>query len=153
MGSRLVLETDVPGRLRFAHALVRQALEDDLTTLRRVHLHRDLAHAIEGRSVVPDSAVAELAHHFAEAAVAGEGERAAHYAERAAVQTLDRGAPEQAVELFERALDLLPDDADPEGRRRGELPAACALLLDRGGHRAAGRHLPQVAGTCAGTAE
>jgi len=121
VGSRLVLETDVPGHLRFAHALVRQTLEDELTTLRRVHLHRDLAHAIEGRFEVPDSAVAELAHHFAEAAVAGEGERAAHYAERAAVQALDRGAPEQAVELFERALDLLPENADPEGRRREQL--------------------------------
>jgi class 3 adenylate cyclase/tetratricopeptide (TPR) repeat protein len=121
VGSRLVLETDVPGQLRFAHALVRQTLEDELTTLRRVHLHRDLAHAIEGRFDVPDSAVAELAHHFAEAAVAGEGERAAHYAERAAVQALDRGAPEQAVELFERALDLLPENADPEGRRREQL--------------------------------
>ena len=121
VGSRLVLETDMPGHLRFAHALVRQTLEDELTTLRRVHLHRDLAHAIEGRFGAPDSAVAELAHHFAEAAVAGEGERAAHYAERAAVQSLDRGAPEQAVELFERALDLLPEDADREGRRRGEL--------------------------------
>jgi len=126
VGSRLVLETDVPGQLRFAHALVRQTLEDELTTLRRVHLHRDLALAIEGRFGAPDSAVAELAHHFAEAAVAGEGERAAHYAERAAVQALDRGAGEQGIDLFERALDLLPADADPDGLRRDQLYAQLA---------------------------
>jgi class 3 adenylate cyclase/tetratricopeptide (TPR) repeat protein len=126
VGSRLVLETDVPGQLRFAHALVRQTLEDELTTLRRVHLHRDLALTIESRFGAPDSAVAELAHHFAEAAVAGEGERAAHYAERAAVQALDRGAGRQAVDLFERALDLLPAGADPDGRRRDELYAQLA---------------------------
>jgi class 3 adenylate cyclase/tetratricopeptide (TPR) repeat protein len=126
VGSRLVLETDVPGRLRFAHALVRQTLEDELTTLRRVHLHRDIANALEARSDVPDSAVAELAHHFAEAAVAGEGERAAHYAERAAVQALDRGAPEQAADLLQRALDLFPADADPDGLRRDRLYAQLA---------------------------
>ncbi len=123
VGSRLVLETDVPGRLRFAHALVRQTLEDELTTLRRVHLHRDLALATEARFGAPESAVAELAHHFAEAAVAGEGERAAHYAERAAVQAIDRGAPEQAADLFQRALDLLPPDVDPDGLRRDRLYA------------------------------
>lgn len=126
VGSRLVLETDVPGQLRFAHALVRQTLEDELTTLRRVHLHRDLALTIESRFGAPDSAVAELAHHFAEAAVAGEGERAAHYAERAALQALGRGAGRQAVDLFEQALDLLPVKADPEGLRRDELYAQLA---------------------------
>ena len=119
--SRLVLETDVPGQLRFAHALVRQTLEGELTTLRRVHLHRGLALAIEARFAPADSAVADLAHHFAEAAGAGTGERAAHYAERAAAQALDRGAPQQAVELFERALEFLPADADRDGRRREQL--------------------------------
>ncbi len=121
VASRLLLETDVPGRLRFAHALVRQTLIDELTTLRRVHLHRDLALAIERRYGDADHVVAELAYHFAEAAVAGEAERAAHYAERAALQAADRGAIDQAVDLFERALELLPEAADADGLRRDRL--------------------------------
>jgi hypothetical protein len=121
VAARLLLETDLPGRLRFAHALVRQTLNDELTTLRRVHLHRDLALAIERRYGDADHVVAELAYHFAEAAVAGEAERAAHYAERAALQAADRGAIDQAVDLFERALELVPDAADADGLRRDRL--------------------------------
>jgi class 3 adenylate cyclase/tetratricopeptide (TPR) repeat protein len=119
--SRLLLETEVPGRLRFVHALVRQTLNEELTTLRRVSLHRDIALAIEARHGDDDHAVADLAHHFAEAAAGGEGERAATYTERAALQAMDRGATEQAIQLMERALELLPPDADPDGLRRDRL--------------------------------
>jgi class 3 adenylate cyclase/tetratricopeptide (TPR) repeat protein len=119
--ARLVLETDAPGRLRFPHALVQQTLEEELSTLRRLHVHRGLALAIERRVGEADTAVAELARHFAEAAALGEGERAAHYAERAGVQAMDRGAPDQAADLFQRALDLLPADVDPDGLRRDRL--------------------------------
>ena len=128
---RLLLETAVPGRLRFAHAVVRQTLEEELSTLRRLHLHQQIGLALEQRFGAADSAVAELAHHFAEAATLGEGERAAGYAERAAEQALDRGAPSQAAELLERALELLPsDEADRDGNRRDRLFALlCNCLI------------------------
>ncbi len=129
LAARLLLETNAPGRLRFAHALVRQTLMYELTTLRRVRLHRDIALATEDRYGDDDRVVAELAHHFAEAAVGGDGERAAHYAERAALQAMDRGGIDQAVELFERALELLPADADLDGLRRDRL---CAYLCHCG---------------------
>jgi class 3 adenylate cyclase/tetratricopeptide (TPR) repeat protein len=123
IGAGLLLETETPGRLRFVHALARQALEEDLTSLRRVHLHRDLAVALEERFGDAEGTVAELAKHYAAAAPIGEGERAAHYAERAAMQAAARGAPEQAVELLERALALLAPDTDPDGHRRVRLYA------------------------------
>lgn len=126
LASRLVLETDAPGRLRFAHALVRQTLEDELSTMRRLHLHQQIGLALERRFGDADSAVGDLARHFAEAAGVGEGERAARYAERAAVQAVDRGAPEQATGLFERALELLPADADRDGLWRDRLYAQLA---------------------------
>ncbi len=126
LDSRLVLEAASPGQLRFAHALVRQTLEDELSTMRRLHLHQQIGLALERRFGDAESAVADLAHHFAEAAVLGEGERAARYAERAAVQALDRGASEQAVDLFERALDVLPADTDAAGIQRDELYAQLA---------------------------
>ncbi len=126
LDARLVLEAGSPGLLRFAHALVRQTLEDELSTMRRLHLHQQIGLALERRFGDAESAVADLAHHFAEAAVLGEGERAARYAERAAVQALDQGASEQAVDLFERALDVLPADTDAGGIRRDELYAQLA---------------------------
>jgi class 3 adenylate cyclase/tetratricopeptide (TPR) repeat protein len=131
IGAGLLLETETPGRLRFVHALARQALEEDLTGLRRIHLHRDLALALEQRFGDADSVVAELANHYSAAAPIGEGERAAHYAERAAVQAAARGAPEQAIELLERALALLSPDTDPDGQRRVHL---YALLINTSFH-------------------
>jgi class 3 adenylate cyclase/tetratricopeptide (TPR) repeat protein len=131
IGAGLLLETETPGRLRFVHALARQALEEDLTSLRRVHLHRDLARALEARFGDADGVVAELANHYAAAASLGAGERAAHYTERAAVQAAARGAPEQAVELLERALALLGPDTDPDGHRRVHL---YALLMNTSLH-------------------
>jgi tetratricopeptide (TPR) repeat protein len=127
--ARLLLETSVPGQLRFPHALVRQTLEDELSTLRRLHLHQQIGLALERRFGDADSAVAELAHHFGEAAAVGEGERAARYAERAAILSLDRAAPEQAVDLFERALEVIPPEIDPQGARRGDLYGQLAHCL------------------------
>ncbi len=121
--ARLVLETGSPGQLRFAHALVRQTLEDELSTMRRLHLHQQIGLALEQRFGEAESAVADLAHHFTEAAALGEGERGSRYSERAALQAFDRAAPEQAADLLERALELLPTDADPDGLRRERLYA------------------------------
>ena len=121
LAARLVLETGSPGQLRFAHALVRQTLEDELSTLRRLHLHQQIGLALERRFGDAESVVADLAHHFGEAAAVGEGERAARYAERAAVKAVGRGAVVQAADLLDRALEGLPPEADPDGRWRGEL--------------------------------
>lgn len=129
IAARLLLEAGLPGHLRFPHALVRQTLEDELSTLRRLHLHREIGRALERRFGEADSAVADLAHHFGEAAAVGEGDRAARYVERAAVLALERAAPEQAVELFERALEVLPSELDPTGARRDELFAQLAHCL------------------------
>lgn len=135
LAARLILETDAPGRLRFPHALVQQTLEEELSTLRRLHIHQGLAIAIERRLGDAASAVAELAHHFTEAAALGEGERAAHYAERAAMQALGRGAPDQAADLLQSAVDLIPADGDPDGIRRERLyellSRCCWSLFDQ----------------------
>ena len=121
--ARLVLESGAPGRLRFGHALVRQTLEEELSTMRRLHTHQQIGLALERRFGDAEGAVADLAHHFAESATLGEGERAARYAERAAGQALGRAAPEQAADLFEQALELLPVEIDPDGLWRERLYA------------------------------
>jgi hypothetical protein len=70
-----------PGRIRFAHALVRGTLCDSLARLRRSLLHARAAEAIERRS---SGEVAALAYHLAEAGACPA--KAARYLRPAAEQ-------------------------------------------------------------------
>ena len=103
---------------RFSHALVRQTLCEELTTSRRVRLHRKVAHALEARG----GTVEQLAHHFGEAAVMGEEEKALDYARAAGDEAMERIAYEQAVGWYGKALEM-DESLDPDPARR------CALLL------------------------
>ena len=61
------------GRMRFAHALIRDAAYHRLTTSRRVQLHRQVGEALEVLySSDLDPHLAELAHHFFESAAGGD---------------------------------------------------------------------------------
>src|SRR5207249_7060993 len=56
-------------RLRFSHALIRDVLYDELSPSRRVKLHREIGEALERLYARdPEPHLAELAHHFSEAA-------------------------------------------------------------------------------------
>ena len=128
------LVVPVPGRAaiyRFSHALVRTTLYDELTTSRRLRLHRDVGRALVDRPDA-DSRLPELARHFSEAAALGEVERAIEYCRRAGDAALDELAFEEAAAHYERALgglDLAEED-DPSIR--------CDLLV------AAGRALSAI---------
>ncbi len=103
--------SDRVGRYSFRHALVRQTLYDELSTTRRVRLHRRIGEAIEAAhrdDIEPH--LPRLAHHFGEAAAAGDIAKGVDYARRAADQALDQVAYEEAGRLCERALAL--NDAD-----------------------------------------
>ena len=107
LGERVV--ADVPGsrgRLRFAHALIRDTLYDGLTTTRRARLHERAGEALEAvYAADPEPHLAELAQHFAAAAPAAA--RSARSPTRAARATA-RGGParhEEAVRHDEIALD------------------------------------------------
>ena len=65
-----------------------------------------------------------LSHHFAEAAPAGEHDRAIHYTLAAAAQATRARAFDEAVTLHQRAIELLDDSADDDPTRR------CDLVLD-----------------------
>ena len=114
-GARLV--SDVPGaigRFRFTHGLIRETLYADLTTAERLRLHRMVGEALESVHGDDPEHLAELAHHFAEAAPGGDAERAFEYAARAGREAMRVLAYERAAELFELALDVseqLPFDA------------------------------------------
>ncbi|MFG1873657.1 BTAD domain-containing putative transcriptional regulator [Sphaerisporangium sp. NPDC049003] len=89
-----------PGRLRFAHALVRDTFYDDISGLRRTRTHARVAAALEA---LRSDEVAALAHHFA---AGGERVKAAHYAVLAAERAERRFAYSEAAALWDRALHL-----------------------------------------------
>ena len=119
--------SEVPGaigRMRFAHALIRDTAYHRLTRSRRVQLHRQVGEAFEVLySSDLDAHLAELAHHFFEAAAAGDGQRAVDYARRAGSRAVALLAYEEAVRLYDMAIEALgPDDA-------ATIRLRCELLL------------------------
>jgi DNA-binding CsgD family transcriptional regulator/tetratricopeptide (TPR) repeat protein len=69
---------------RFTHEIVRRALYDRLSRLRRAELHLRVGEALESVDTGSDRALADLAHHFGAAAPLGGAERAIDYNVRAA---------------------------------------------------------------------
>jgi DNA-binding SARP family transcriptional activator len=118
--------TDLPdavARLRFAHALIRDTIYEGLPRSRRVRLHGRAGEAIEAlRAGGLDEQLAELAHHFSEAAPGGGAAPAVHYARRAGERAVRLLAFEEAIRLFRMALALSPT-ADEQ---------RCELLLSVG---------------------
>jgi class 3 adenylate cyclase len=115
------------GRFRFSHVLVRDTLYDDLPTSARVRLHRQIGEALEERYGHDlDPHLAELAHHFAHAAPAGEVDKAVAYARQAAGRALQQLAYEEAARLFELALQAAGLEPAPDAQ------VQCELLLGLG---------------------
>ncbi|MEA2247778.1 MAG: hypothetical protein QOH46_2307, partial [Solirubrobacteraceae bacterium] len=112
------------GSFRFAHGLIRETLYNDLSAIRRARLHGAVGEALEragSTSHPPGAGLLELAHHFIEAAPAGDAHRALDYAERAGHEALGVLAYEQAADLFDAGLRALDLTGEPDERRRGEL--------------------------------
>ena len=95
----LIDEAAVPGRYRFAHALVRESVLAGLSATRRALLHRSLAGALDAQ---PGRA-GEVARHLLEARPLVDAATAARAALRAAEEATRRLAYEDAAELLERA--------------------------------------------------
>ena len=129
VGAQLLVERSVEGRHRFAHALVRETLYEELSGAERPELHADIARALE-QVYTADPArlerrLPELAHHFNEAGAAGDPAKAVEYATRAGRAALAQLGYEEAAEHFARALHA--------SRAAGTGPAdQCELLLSLG---------------------
>jgi DNA-binding CsgD family transcriptional regulator/tetratricopeptide (TPR) repeat protein len=113
---------------RFTHELVRRALYDRLTGVRRAELHLRIGEALENAEVRSGRALADLAHHFAAAAPLGSASRGVDYnvlAARAATGALDF---DEAMARLRTALELRIESP----QRRAEV----LLELGTAGHRA-----------------
>ena len=97
-----------PQRFTFMHALMRETLYGELTSTRRVRLHSRVGEASEqlakGKPAPP---LADLAYHFSQAAPAGTVDKAIDYATRAGDRAADALALEEAVRLYDMALQSL----------------------------------------------
>lgn len=115
------------GRFRFAHALVRDALYEELTPLRRIRLHRRAGEALESLYAhEPHEHLAELAYHFFEAAPGGDVGKAIDYLLRAGDRAVGITAYEEAARLYGMGLDVC------ELGSAGDQMLRCRLLLRQG---------------------
>jgi class 3 adenylate cyclase len=131
--ARLLVEVSET-RYRFAHALVRGTLYDELSGPRRVALHRRVAEAIESLyGPALDDHLPALAHHWARAsAPAAATARAVDYATRAGDRALAQLANDEAVAYYRQALEL----ADVAEGAPGEEPLQLLVALGEAERRA-----------------
>src|SRR6185436_14740375 len=147
IGARIV--TKVPeavGRHRFAHALVRETLYEEVSPAQRIRLHRQIGEVLENlHRARPERHVAEMAYHFAQAAEDGRDvDKAIGYARRAGERALVQLAYEEGARHYQAAVDLLAahrpnDDATRADlllglgaarRRTGEIEKATAAIRE-----------------------
>ncbi len=100
---QLLVSDPETGRFRFRHALLRDAVYQDLLPAERAGLHRDIAQTLE-QAERPVSA-AECAYHWD---AAGEAERALAWFIEAGSAAQRVFAHREAMAHFDRALELWP---------------------------------------------
>ncbi len=136
LGAQLLQERkgDQAGIYDFTHALIRQTLYDELSTPRRVLMHRQIGEALERLYADnEDPHLAELAHHFFQAAPGGDVDKAIGYARRAGDRATAQLAHEEAAEQYTLALQALDLRAQPDGGLRCDLLMLQAWSLVRAG--------------------
>jgi DNA-binding winged helix-turn-helix (wHTH) protein/tetratricopeptide (TPR) repeat protein len=99
------------GRFEFTHALIRRTVYSELSSARRMKLHRRVADALE-RSTGRNPPLAELAYHFFQGAHAGDVDKAIAYAMQAGDRAAEGLAHEEGARLFEMALHALEYKTD-----------------------------------------
>jgi DNA-binding CsgD family transcriptional regulator len=116
-----------PVSYRFAHALFRQTLYEELSAPRRQRVHQEVARALEqqyaGRT---DVHAAELTEHYAHASDIEDLEKAVRYGALAAQHAMSVYAYDEAQRLLEHAVKV-QETADPD-----DLARRCDLLLALG---------------------
>jgi DNA-binding SARP family transcriptional activator len=122
------------GRIRFAHALVRDTLYHSLSRLRRSRLHARVGEAIERHS---PGQVAALAYHFAEAGT--DPANAARYCGLAAAQAEQIFAYPEAARLYEQAIACLDQTRGMPDQERLELVLVLVRALAHAGQLARAR--------------
>ncbi|MGA7670831.1 MAG: BREX system ATP-binding domain-containing protein [Nitrolancea sp.] len=134
--AHLLEETATGTAWQFRHALIRETLYEDLFSLQRRDWHRRIAEAL---AAMPSHDPDHVAHHFQQAADPRAVEWLIHAGERAQRSY----AWPAAVERFETALKLLPEDAS-HARDRAWLLFRIGLFTRHDYHDRSIAHLEQA---------
>jgi hypothetical protein len=114
-------------RMRFSHALYREALYHDLPRARRQAMHREAARALAATG----APLSEIAHHLLEAGPDAAAEAIDH-AIRAAYQAVALFAFEDAAALLERARTAVPPGPQEPTLRCRVIIAAAEVRIGSG---------------------
>lgn len=115
------------GRFSFAHTLVNQTLYESISVTRRAQLHRRIAEALEDSlGADPGDRANELARHWLRASSPREPLKAAHYCRLAGERALASLAPNEGLNWFRRAIELLDQAPGAEASER------CDVLIGLG---------------------
>lgn len=126
-------------RYAFAHALIRRLLVDDLEPSARAAWHTRIATVLERHAATSDVAVTELVRHFAAAETPEALRKAFDHACRGAEQAARGLGWEEAVRLYEIALDVGARCGSLDGERAIDLQLALARALRGAGDVPAAR--------------
>jgi serine/threonine protein kinase/tetratricopeptide (TPR) repeat protein len=126
IAARLIRELGGAGQYTFSHALIRDAVYEQMSATRRARLHHRIGQAIERVYAHGlDDYLSALSYHFTQSTQPGDSDKAIGYAIRAAERATRLLAYEEAVGHYEHALQLLgPGGEQPE--------RLCQLLLALG---------------------
>jgi DNA-binding SARP family transcriptional activator/tetratricopeptide (TPR) repeat protein len=128
LNTRLMVEVpDSAASFRFSHALVREVLLEEISTLRRARMHQKAADAIVDVAGLTDDTAEIVAEHRWASVPIGDRRVAATALELAADVALRRYAYESAEELLERVVPLRRSGGNDEADLRAELDAIVAL--------------------------
>ncbi len=124
---RVVVEPrGATGGYSFSHALIRETLYEELSIVRRVGLHRRIGEVLEhahASNLGPH--LAEVAHHFFQAAPGGDVKKAVLFGIRAAQRASDLLSYEEAAQHYGRVVEAMELEA-VDGDTR------CDVLLNLG---------------------
>lgn len=127
----LTVDPTVSGRYRFVHVLVRDVLYAEMTCVEQLRCHHDAAMLLSSRLGV-EANLAQIAHHFTEAARRGaDPEHAVLWGQRAGERALGSFAYAEAERLYAQALDILEHFGPDDHRRHAELLLAHGNALNR----------------------
>jgi DNA-binding CsgD family transcriptional regulator/tetratricopeptide (TPR) repeat protein len=141
---------DVPGRYRFAHAIIRETLYDELPSARRIRLHHQVGETLASLwQADVDAHAAELTHHFVQAVPSAGIDRAVTFARRAGDRALRLLAYEDAARHYQTALRVQAAGEPVDDVLRCELLLALGEAQTRSGDFAPARETLREAATLA----
>jgi DNA-binding SARP family transcriptional activator len=141
----LVDDTQHPGSFALGHDLVRQTLEQSLSTARRLRLHARIADALRAHGPMSPQEIVDVARHLTLAAPLVGPAAAVPHLVAASDDALSRYANDHAERHLRTAVDLISQVRDPAERSALDGPVRGRLTFLLLTVRGAGAEMPVAA--------